>query len=238
MRKHVLQYDDVLSTQREVIYRERRRILEKAELKEAILEMLEEHLDIVLANHIDSEAPPESWEEEGLPEVLNILRADIPMFSDIQISELYGMSYTDLREKLLDSIRLAYDVREQYIGIENMRELERQILLRTIDGKWVDYLHSIDQLREGIHLRGYGQRDPLQEYKREAFDMFNHLLRAIQQESIQLVFRAQPMAMDMQELEELLPSDLLFSDESSDDADIAEADTVDSSTGPKPPVIT
>jgi len=232
MRKHVLQYDDVLSTQREVIYRERRRILEKAELKEAILEMLEEHLDIILGSHIDSEAPPESWEEEGLPEVLNILRADIPMFSDIQISELYGISYTDLREKLMESIRLTYEVREQYIGTENMRELERQILLRTIDGKWVDYLHSIDQLREGIHLRGYGQRDPLQEYKREAFDMFNHLLRAIQHESIQLVFRAQPMVMDMQELEELLPSDLQFSDDSSDDAAESEAES-----SSQPPVV-
>src|SRR5581483_4794531 len=120
------------------------------------------------------------------------------------ISECSGLSYDDLRSKLLDAIYLAYEVREKYIGSENMRELERQVLLRTIDSKWVDYLHNIDQLREGIHLRGYGQRDPLQEYKREAFDMFNQLLRAIQHESIQLLFRAQPVIMDMEELQQMM----------------------------------
>lgn len=243
MRKHVLQYDDVLNTQREVIYRERRRILEKGELKEAISDMIEEHLDIVLGSHIDPEAPPESWEEEGLPEVLQVLSSDIPMLSDVKLAELSGLSYSDLREKLMESITLAYQVREQHIGVENMRELERQILLRTIDSKWVDYLHNIDQLREGIHLRGYGQRDPLQEYKREAFDMFNQLLRAIQHETVQLVFRAQPMILDMQELEELgFPPELNDADANggSDDDAVKPASNqvVDSSSGSNPPVIT
>jgi preprotein translocase subunit SecA len=219
MRKHVLQYDDVLNTQREVIYRERRRILENDDLKEGLKDMLEEHLDIVLGTHIDPEKPPESWEEEeepgsGLPGVLATLRSDIPMLNDVDINELSGLSYDDLRTKLLEAINIAYDVREKFIGSENMRELERQILLRTIDSKWVDYLHNIDQLREGIHLRGYGQRDPLQEYKREAFDMFNQLLRAIQHESIQLLFRVQPVIMDMQELEEMMmPGEFLATDE-------------------------
>lgn len=194
MRKHVLQYDDVLNTQREVIYRERRRILEHADLKENILDMLEEHLDIVLATHIDADSPPEAWEETGLPEVLTILQADIPMLSELNLQELAGISYDDLRIKLHEAVNMAYTVREQHLTSEVMRDLERQILLRTIDSKWVDYLHNIDILREGIHLRGYGQRDPLQEYKREAFDMFNRLLRSIQQDSIQLVFRAQVMS--------------------------------------------
>ncbi len=209
IRKHVLQYDDVLNTQREVIYRERRRILERADLRGNMLDMLEEHLDIVLGTHLDPDSPPEAWEESELPTVLNTLHNDVPMLSDLTAKELRGLSYEDLRQKLLDAIKLAYEVREQHIGVETMRELERQILLRTIDSKWIDYLHNIDILREGIHLRGYGQRDPLQEYKREAFDMFNQLLRSIQEESIQLLFRAQPMVMNMDEMEQiLLPEEL------------------------------
>jgi preprotein translocase subunit SecA len=210
IRKNVLQYDDVLSTQREVIYRERRRILERADLKANMADMLEEHLDIVLGTHIDPDSPPESWEEAELPTVLSTLHNDVPIISAITADELKGLSYDDLRHTLLDAIKLAYEVREEHLGTETMRELERQILLRTIDAKWVDYLHNIDILREGIHLRGYGQRDPLQEYKREAFEMFNSLLRNIQEESIQLLFRAQPMMMpeqmDMAELEALMMS--------------------------------
>jgi preprotein translocase subunit SecA len=204
MRKHVLQYDDVLSTQREVIYRERRRILERADLRSNMVDMFEEHLDIILETHIDSSQPPEAWEEEGsLQEVLKILTSDIPLLSDLNATELAGLSYHDLRLKLLDSIKLAYEVRENNLGVELMRDMERQILLNTIDSKWVDYLHNIDLLREGIHLRGYGQRDPLQEYKREAFDMFNLLLRSIQEESIQLVFRAQPVMLNYDQFENM-----------------------------------
>ncbi len=211
MRKHVLQYDDVLNTQREVIYRERRRILENTDLRENILDMIHEHLDLVLAVHIDHETPPEVWEEQGMPELLIALEADIPLMGTLTIDELAGMAFDDLRKKLLAAITHAYEVREQELGPETMRELERQVLLRTIDTKWVDYLHNIDILREGVGLRGYGQRDPLQEYKREAFDMFNMLLRNIQQEAIQLVFRAQPVHQNQQPqgMEEQLPPELI-----------------------------
>jgi preprotein translocase subunit SecA len=193
MRKGVLQYDDVLSTQREVIYRERRRILERADLRSDMEGWLEEHLDIILATYIDPSTPPEVWQEAGLPQVLQTLATDIPMLAELKAEELAGLSYEDLRQKLLDDVLLAYKVREEHLGAEVLRELERQILLQTIDSKWVDYLHNIDLLREGIHLRGYGQRDPLQEYKREAFEMFNQLLRSIQTDAISMVFRAQVM---------------------------------------------
>jgi len=202
MRKHVLQYDDVLNTQREVIYRERRRILEHADLKENIQSMLEEHLDIALATHIDPALPPDAWQESSLPGLIAELAADIPMLTEVKIEELADLSYDDLRQKLLDDILLAYKVREEHISTPVMRELERQVLLQTIDSKWVDYLHNIDILREGIHLRSYGQRDPLQEYKREAFEMFNQLLRNVQKESIGVIFRAQPMLMPPPDIEE------------------------------------
>ncbi len=199
MRKHVLQYDDVLNTQREVIYRERRRILERADLRQNMLDMLEEHVDIILMAQIDPETPPELWEDTTLPTTLGVLSSDIPMLEEVKVDELHGLSYEELRAKLQEEAKRAYIVREEHLGEETMRELERQVLMRTIDGKWVDYLHNIDLLREGIHLRGYGQRDPLQEYKREAFDMFNRLLRSIQHESIQALFRAQPVMMDYED---------------------------------------
>lgn len=204
IRKHVLQYDDVLNTQREVIYRERKEILQKESLRENILEMLEEHVHLVLAAYVDPEDPPEAWEEKGIPETLAFLENDIPLLNDIDVAPLANLSYEDLREELTAKAKLAYEAREKELGEENMRELERQVLLRTIDTKWVDYLHNIDLLRDGVNLRGYGQRDPLQEYKREAFDMFNMLLRSIQQESIQLIFRAQ-----LQSQEPELPQELI-----------------------------
>ncbi|HIN65371.1 MAG TPA: hypothetical protein EYM95_12070, partial [Candidatus Obscuribacterales bacterium] len=208
MRKHVLQYDDVLNTQREVIYRERRRLLERADLRQQVIDMLNEHLDLLLGSYIDSDSPPEFWEEDGLPQVVALLKNDIPLLEDLKDTELHGLSYEDLRSELWKQITMAYEVREQHIGADHMREMERQILLNTIDGKWVDYLHNIDLLREGIHLRGYGQRDPLQEYKREAFDMFNRLLKSIKEESIQLIFRAQPVIMDMDDLEGMILNEL------------------------------
>lgn len=204
IRKHVLQYDDVLNTQREVIYRERKEILQHKSLRNNIIDMLEEHVQLVLAAYVDPEDPPEIWEEKGIPQVLAFLENDIPLMNDITVEELATLSYEDILEDLTEKAKLAYEAREKELGEESMRELERQVLLRTIDTKWVDYLHNIDLLRDGVNLRGYGQRDPLQEYKREAFDMFNMLLRSIQQESIQLIFRAQ-----LQEQEQDLPEDLM-----------------------------
>ncbi|OPZ88081.1 MAG: preprotein translocase subunit SecA [bacterium ADurb.Bin425] len=120
------------------------------------------------------------------------------MMHDVKVEELKGLSYEDMREKLWDAVELAYKVREEHVGLEEMREFERQVLLHNIDSKWVDYLHNIDLLREGIQLRAYAQKDPLQEYKREAFNMFNQLLRSIQAESIQQIFRAQPQPEPME----------------------------------------
>lgn len=202
-RKHVLQYDDVLNTQREVIYRERRRILEKADLKVGMHDMLREHLDLILEAQIDPDSSSDLWDDEQLPEVLRNLAVDIPMLAEVKPEELKGLAYDDLRQRLWEDVELAYKVREEHIGTEDMREFERQVLLHNIDSKWVDYLHNIDLLREGIQLRAYGQKDPLQEYKREAFNMFNQLLRSIQAESIQQIFRAQPQSVDVDDLDNL-----------------------------------
>src|SRR5262249_47317185 len=134
------------------------------------------------------------------------LANDIPMLSSIPIDELAGLSFSDLREKLMEAVRLAYQVRTEHIGEQVVPELERAILIRTIDTNWIDYLHNIAQLREGIHLRVYGQGDPLQEYKREGYELFEQLLRSIQTESIQLVFKAQalPAGTDIEDIENMI----------------------------------
>lgn len=227
IRKHVLQYDDVLNTQREVIYRERRRVLENTDLKKNIKDMISEHVELVLEAYIEPDAPSDVWMEEGLPEMIAVLEADIPQINErpvkLTAENLAGNSYDDLKHKFIEIANEAYEVREQELGAEVLRNMERQILLRTIDTKWVDYLHNIDLLRDGVNLRSYGQKDPLQEYKREAFDMFTMLLRHIQHEAIQLIFRAQPVivppgmniedmegmeGLDLQSLTEHLPPEL------------------------------
>ncbi|MBZ0189143.1 MAG: preprotein translocase subunit SecA, partial [Candidatus Obscuribacterales bacterium] len=208
LRKHVLQYDDVLNTQREVIYRERRKILENEDLKENVHDMMEEHIDLVMQAYIDPEDPPELWAEKGLPEVLAFLENDVPFLNELNVDELAGYAFEDVKAKIFEEMKLAHEARETELGVETLRDLERQVLLRTIDTKWVDYLHNIDLLRDGVNLRGYGQRDPLQEYKREAFDMFNMLLRSIQQESIQYIFHAQPMVRESEGLPDDLPPEL------------------------------
>lgn len=216
IRKHVLQYDDVLNTQREVIYRERRRVLENNDLKKNIKDMIAEHVELVLEAYIEPDAPADVWLEEGLPEVINVLESDIPQINQRAVKlapeNLAGNSYDDLRHKFIEVAHEAYEIREQELGAEVLRNMERQILLRTIDTKWVDYLHNIDLLRDGVNLRSYGQKDPLQEYKREAFDMFTMLLRHIQHESVQLIFRAQPVivppGMSIEDMEEMEGLDL------------------------------
>ena len=191
-----------------MIYRERRRILERANLKDGMAEMLREHLELILEAHIDPDSQPELWEEEGLPSVVAALSMDIPMFAEVKAQDLHGYSYDDLKEKLFEDMMHAYAVREEHIGTDDMREFERQVLLHNIDSKWVDYLHNIDLLREGIQMRAYAQKDPLQEYKAEAYNMFNLLLRAIQAESIQHIFRAQPQMSEINNMFEI-PEEML-----------------------------
>jgi len=192
IRKHVLQYDDVMNTQREVIYRERRRILEGNEITDSILEMLNVHIENTLYTHINPDTPPESWTDEALPNLYKAMIADIPQIKDmIQIEDLIHKSFEELKGTFNELIEKIYDKRKEELGNNNIKEIERQIMLHVIDSKWVEHLHNMDALREGIHLRGYGQKDPLMEYKKEAFDMFEQLLLDIKREAIILLMHAQ-----------------------------------------------
>ena len=201
IRKHVLQYDDVMNTQREVIYRERRKILEGNEISDAISDMIKTHIDNTLYTYINPETPVESWSEEAIPNLHKSLIADIPLLNTIlELNDLGNKSFEELKETLNESGEKAYSKKEAELGKENIKEAERQIMLHVIDSKWIEHLHNMDALREGIHLRGYGQKDPLLEYKKEAYDMFEQLLLDIKREAVILLMHAQ---IEIQEEEEV-----------------------------------
>lgn len=187
-RKNVLKYDDVMSRQREVIYGERRAVLEGADLSDHVRGMV----DDVVATYVRAatEGFPEEWDLEALWTALQTI---YPV--GLKVSELEreaggrdGLDRETLVSDLQADARKAYDAREAAVGSENMRELERQVLLSVLDRKWREHLYEMDYLREGIGLRAYSQRDPLVEYQREGFDMFNAMKEGIREETVGFVF--------------------------------------------------
>ncbi len=199
IRKHVLQYDDVLNTQREVIYRERRSILEGEDIKESITEMIEERVEEIIYGHINPSMPVDLWfdETEGPSQMTNVYATiknefGEPVFNLLpEMEDFRAAGFQPLLHQLKEAAFKYYAEKEAGVGSYPMREAERQIMLHMIDSKWIEHLHSMDTLKEGIHLRGYGQKDPLIEYKKEAFDMFDILLGTIRKDTVILLFHAQ-----------------------------------------------
>lgn len=191
IRKHLLEYDDVMNKQREVIYKMRREILEKKDMKEWVQEKIEVLLDWHLEKYCNSKGHAEDWDIDGLR------KAILYQFS-FDISQLDGdfseMTFEEFRELLHEKLKEIYSQKERMLGEERMRELERYALLQVIDFKWKDHLLAMDHLKEGIGLRGYGQRDPLIEYKRESFDMFQEMMDKIEEDTIRILFQYQPVS--------------------------------------------
>jgi len=175
IRKHLVEYDDVMNAQREKIYRERDKILAGADLKANILAMVEEEIDTLVETYLNGRHP-EEWDLEGL---LREVGAILPLPSSLTGDGLARLSREEIRERLLAHAREQYEARERELGPEVMRALERLIMLRTIDMLWVEHLTAMEELRQGIGLHAYGQRDPLVVYKREAHDMWGQLLANI-----------------------------------------------------------
>jgi preprotein translocase subunit SecA len=187
-RKNVLKYDDVMSRQREVIYKERRAVLEGADLHEQVRTMI----DQVVEGYVGGATVgfPEEWNLEALWTALRTLYPISLKLADLE-EEAGGRDGLE-RETLVERVRAdahrAYDEREAAFGAEVMRELERRVLLSVLDRKWREHLYEMDYLREGIGLRAYSQRDPLVEYQREGFDMFNAMMDGIREESVAFLF--------------------------------------------------
>jgi preprotein translocase subunit SecA len=190
-RKNVLKYDDVMSRQREVIYGERRRVLEGADLEEQIRTFID---DVITGYVIGStEGYAEDWDLDGLFTALRqIYPTKLSAESVVKAAGgRSGLSRQALIEDLKKDIQAAYDRREAEMGEEVMRELERRVILSVLDRKWREHLYEMDYLREGIGLRAYSQRDPLVEYQREGFDMFAAMMDGIKEESVGFLFNLQ-----------------------------------------------
>jgi preprotein translocase subunit SecA len=184
IRKHLLEYDNVMNRQREVIYDERRKVLFEADLKDYIHELIEEVLDYALDAYINEKAPADAWDFEGLRQYLDS-RFSVKT-NDLGLEE---MPRPDIRDALLERMKGMYEEKEASFGSGMTRHLERMILLQVVDTRWKDHLYAMDSLREGIGLRAYGQRDPLIEYQHEAYEMFMDMIDRIKEETLEYLFR-------------------------------------------------
>ncbi len=172
IRKHTVEFDDVMNRQRETIYTDRRAILHGEDMHERVLEMIGEEV----AGLIDDHLPPEEKDLWDLDALLRAVRQMDPLLpEDLTVESLQGKSRDEIEEHLIDLVEQAYTEREQAIESENMRYVERRMMLGAIDRQWVDYLTAMDELRQSINLMAYAQRDPLIEFKRKSFDMFDEL---------------------------------------------------------------
>ena len=206
IRKTVLEYDDVLSLQRDIIYGQRKKILGGDNLQPVVEDMIKKNmLDIVDIYAIQG-VPQEEWDFEGLKAQLAQI---IPLLGGLNTEELQGHNIASLNEFVVEQAMLAYRSKESIVGEEMMRDLERMIILRVIDQKWIDHLHEMDALREGIGLRAYGQKDPLIEYKREGRMIFQEMMKSIREEAITVLFHLQ-IEYVMPPMPSVMPDNMIF----------------------------
>jgi preprotein translocase subunit SecA len=185
IRKHVLKYDDVMNQQRVVIYKERRKALEQEVIHDDILEMARETLEGIVGRHLNPEIESDDWDYEALAENLLLV---FPI--DVTADQLRRLSREELDEDLRERVKTKFAAKQREMG-EDFFRLEKFLLLQIVDSKWKDHLHNIDTLHEGIHLRSWGQRDPLVEYKIEGFTMFQDMIEGIKEDVLTYLFRLQ-----------------------------------------------
>jgi len=188
IRKHVLQYDDVMNKQREVIYEERYRMLIGEDLRDRILAMVEDVMRGSVMVYTNDAAYPEEWDWDGLFLYINQL---FPLGWGKDSIDIETITQEELIERLTESAKERYENREKELGSETMRNIERLVMLEVIDNKWREHLYEMDYLKEGIGLRAIGQRDPLIEYKSEAYDMFQAMTESIKEDVLNYMFHVQ-----------------------------------------------
>jgi preprotein translocase subunit SecA len=201
-RKHLLEYDDVMNKQRENVYSLRRELLDGqirldeedvVDTKEYVLTLGEGFVANLVETHANKEQDPESWDLGALARAVSDTFGIEPAVLDaIKLEEL---SPDDMREKLIDLARARYEEKEKTPGLDPaiLRRVERDIMLQIVDAQWKDHLYSLDHLKEGIGLRGYGQRDPLVEYKKESFNLFQAMKDRIDEEMVRYLWRLRPL---------------------------------------------
>jgi len=185
IRKHLLEYDDVMNKQREVIYQQRREVLKGEDLKDEVMGMAEELAQSKVTRNLDIQLPSAEWDLSGLGEALH---HQFNIRFQLQPEDLEEITPEALQEIVVDLVGQSYESKEKNIGAPLLRQLEKIIMLQTIDSLWKDHLLNMDHLKEGIGLRGYGQKNPLQEYQKEGFEMFEEMVQTIQEDVVQKLF--------------------------------------------------
>lgn len=186
IRKQLLEYDDVNNDQRQVVYSQRREILEAEEIAEEVAEMRQDVLDSAISQFIPPQSMPEQWRVSELELHLES-EFNLPVPLQQWLDEDKTLHEESLREKLQQALDEAYREKEAQAGAELLRKFEQQVMLQVLDTRWKEHLQSMDQLRQGIHLRGYAQKNPKQEYKREAFGLFEHFLGNVRRDVVRIL---------------------------------------------------
>ena len=211
IRKNVLEYDDVMNVQREKFYEQRKKVLFGKNLSEDVIYMIEKEIDRLISGYVSPNMHVDEYIEEDLNTLIKELHSIIPQLAYITVSDIRNLSFNEMYEKLVELAKQKYaEHEEEMVNFYNevisqyeenpkvqkpfeddniARSVERDIMLQVVDNRWIDHLHNIDILRDGIGLRAYGQKDPLIEYKKEAYDLFNNMMYDIQAETVKHLFR-------------------------------------------------
>ncbi|MCP5438517.1 MAG: preprotein translocase subunit SecA [Chromatiaceae bacterium] len=193
IRKQLLEYDDVANDQRKVVYQQRDELMETENIAETIANLRYDVVNAVISTYIPQGSLEEQWDTAGLAEALmENFGLDAPVQQWLDQDD--SLHEETLRQRILDELTAIYDDKERQAGSEQMRRIEKEVMLFTLDSHWKEHLAAMDYLRQGIHLRGYAQKNPKQEYKREAFEMFSAMLDAIKMEVVQILCRLQLQA--------------------------------------------
>jgi preprotein translocase subunit SecA len=190
IRKQLLEYDDVANDQRKVVYQQRDELMETDDISETIVNLRYDIINSMIDTYIPPNSLEEQWDVAGLTEAL---RENFAFDAPVQewLDQDDSLHEEPLRQRILDEISAIYAAKEAQAGPEQMRRIEKEVMLFTLDSHWKEHLAAMDYLRQGIHLRGYAQKNPKQEYKREAFERFSAMLDAIKLEVVQILSRLQ-----------------------------------------------
>ncbi|MCK8816007.1 preprotein translocase subunit SecA [Natroniella sulfidigena] len=195
IRKNILEYDDVLNGQRKVIYEQRRKVLTGEDFEEILFGMADQWLDEIVEIYADEELAPSDWDLAGLINQLESLSLKV----DLTEEDLAGLRTEEIKEQLVDQFKDSYQAKREELTAEKMNKLVKLVMLKVIDQKWMDHLKAMDELRQGIGLRAYGQRDPLVEYKFESFEMFKQMNSWIREDIIKYIFKIEVVKEDSEE---------------------------------------
>jgi len=187
-RKRLLQYDDVIRQQREIIYKQRFEVIDSDSLRDVTVKMIKSVIEKNVHSYAPAEESPENWNLKGFVHFIN---ANLLPENDITIDDLTGKEPEEMIDLIYAKAIEHYNEKEEQLGPEKMREFEKVILLRTVDSKWTDHIDAMDQLRQGIHLRAYGQNDPLREYQAEGFAMFEAMVDSIEDDVAKYIMKAE-----------------------------------------------